>query len=90
MAEKTKASFIQPMLLVPTEKLSEGENWLYELKLDGYRAIAFKAGGKVYLRSRNNKDFNTSYPGIGKALADLPFRSVADNWAHMSLLILGS
>jgi bifunctional non-homologous end joining protein LigD len=89
MADNTKASFIPPMLLVRREKLPEGENWLYELKFDAYRSIAFKTGGKVYLRSRNDNDFNSSYPGIVKALADLPFRSVA-NWAHMSLLILGS
>jgi hypothetical protein len=31
MADKTKASFISPMLLVRTEKLPEGDNWLYEL-----------------------------------------------------------
>jgi ATP-dependent DNA ligase len=34
------------MLLHRTERLPEGPNWLYELKLDGYRAIAVKSGGK--------------------------------------------
>jgi bifunctional non-homologous end joining protein LigD len=33
-------------------------NWLYELKFDGYRALAFKAGKEVRLLSRNNKPFN--------------------------------
>src|SRR5947209_3574621 len=66
------------MLLVRTEKLPEGPNWLYELKLDGFRAIAFKTGGKVHLRSRNNKDFNASYPSIVKALADMPDETVID------------
>jgi len=32
-----------------------------ELKLDGFRAIAFKIGGKIHLRSRNDKDFNGCY-----------------------------
>jgi len=30
------------MLLLKTEKLPEGENWLYELKIDGYRSVALK------------------------------------------------
>jgi DNA ligase D-like protein (predicted ligase) len=66
------------MLLVRTEKLPEGDDWLYELKLDGFRAIAFKTGGKVYLRSRNNKDFNATYPGIVTALANMPDETAID------------
>ncbi len=61
---QTKACFIEPMLFLRTDKLHEGTNWEYELKLDGYRAIAFKSGGRVHLRSRNNKDFNGKYPTI--------------------------
>ena len=65
----TKAKFIEPMLLLRTEKLPEGPEWQTELKLDGYRALAFKTGGRVHLRSRNDNDFNTRYPGLVKALA---------------------
>jgi DNA ligase D-like protein (predicted ligase) len=78
MVDKTKASFIPPMLLVRTERLPDGDDWLYELKLDGYRSIAFKTGGKVYLRSRNNKEFNGTYPVVVKALADMPDETVID------------
>ena len=66
---KTKAAFIEPMLLLRTEKLLEGPEWMYELKLDGYRALAIRSSGKVHLRSRNDNDFNARYPGIVKALA---------------------
>jgi len=78
VADKTNPSFIPPMLLVRTEKLPEGQDWLYELKLDGYRSIAFKTGGKVHLRSRNNKDFNATYPDIVKALGGMPDETVID------------
>jgi len=40
---KTKAAFIEPMLLLRTETLPEGAEWPYELKLDGYRALANKS-----------------------------------------------
>jgi len=36
----TTAGFILPMLLLKKERLPEGPEWLYELKLDGYRALA--------------------------------------------------
>jgi len=66
------------MLLVRTERLQEGPNWLYELKLDGFRAIAAKADGQVRLWSRNEKDFGPRHPGIVTALANLPDNTVVD------------
>jgi ATP-dependent DNA ligase len=73
-----RASFIEPMLLLATASLPEAAGWAYELKLDGYRAIAFKTGGRVQLRSRNNKDFNRKYPSITAGLAALPDETVID------------
>jgi DNA ligase D-like protein (predicted ligase) len=79
MAEKkATARFIEPMLLLRTEKLPEGPDWQVELKLDGYRALAIKSGGKIHLRSRNDNDFNARYPGIVKALAKMPDDTVID------------
>jgi bifunctional non-homologous end joining protein LigD len=70
--------FIEPMLLLRTDSLPSGEQWLYELKLDGYPAIAFKRNGAVHLRSRNDNDFSIRYPGIVKALQKLPENTVID------------
>ena len=70
--------FIDPMLLLKTDRLPEGEHWQYELKLDGFRAIAFKSNGTVHLRSRNDNDFARRYPGVVKALAGLPDNTVID------------
>ena len=44
-------------------------------ELDGFRA---KSGGRVHLRSRNDKDFNARYPAIVQALAALPDETVLD------------
>ena len=76
--KRIKARFIEPMLLLRTEKLPEGPQWLRELKLDGYRSLAFKTGGKVHLRSRNDNDFGVRYPGVVKALASMPDETVID------------
>ncbi len=66
------------MLLLRTTKLPDGGQWLHEVKIDGYRAIAWKTGGRVHLRSRNDKDFATKYPIIRAALAFLPDETVVD------------
>jgi DNA ligase D-like protein (predicted ligase) len=74
----TKASFVEPMLLLRSEALPEGPEWLYELKLDGYRAVAIKSGGRVQLRSRKDNDFTGRYPTLAKALKPLPDETMLD------------
>jgi ATP-dependent DNA ligase len=66
------------MLLLRTDRLPEGANIQYDVKLDGYCAIAFKSGDKVHLRSRNDKDFNSRYPAIVKTLSAMPGETVID------------
>src|SRR5215472_4634805 len=81
MGEKravTKAEFIEPMLLLRGETLPEGRQWLYEIKLDGYRILAVKTGGKARLLTRNNKDYTGHYPAIAAALKAMPDETVID------------
>ena len=67
------------MLLLKSEALPDDPaRWLYELKLDGYRAIAFKTGGRLHLRSRNDNDFAVRYAAVVRGLKDLPDETVVD------------
>ena len=76
---KTRASFIEPMLLLAVRTLpDDGAHWVLELKMDGYRAVAFSAGGTIHLRSRHDKDFSGRYPAVARALASLPADTVVD------------
>jgi len=59
-------------------KLPEGSNWVWEVKLDGYRALAVKSGSGVTLFSRRRKSLNRQFPYIVEALADLPEGTVVD------------
>ena len=58
--------------------LPEAAEWLYELELDGYRALAINSAGRVQFRSRNDNDFSVRYPAIVRALASLPSETVID------------
>src|SRR5438270_13044540 len=73
-----RADFIEPMecALVPT--LPDGPDWTYEVKLDGYRAIAVKTSRETILYSRNRKNFNKRFPQIATALGDLHDETVMD------------
>jgi bifunctional non-homologous end joining protein LigD len=79
MAARVTAGFIEPMQLLRTEQLpDDSARWEYQLKFDGYRAVAFKAGGKLYLRSRNDNDFAGRYPAVVRGLAKMPDETVID------------
>ena len=75
---KRKAEFIEPMECAPVTKLLDAPGWFYEIKLDGYRAIAVKSDGVVNLFSRRHKSFNDQYPYLLEALAELPEGTVVD------------
>ena len=46
------------------KRLPEGDDWTYELKFDGYRALIIKGEQRVELRSTKNKDLTGMYRGI--------------------------
>ena len=76
--KKCSAAFIEPMDCLAVPKLPDDSQWVYEIKLDGYRAIAVKSAGKLNLFSRRRNSFNRQYPLVFEALADLPNNTVND------------
>ena len=75
---RRKAAFIEPMECAPVSKLFDGPGWVFEIKLDGYRAIAVKSDGVVNLYSRRHKSFNHQYQHLVEALGELPEDTVVD------------
>jgi ATP-dependent DNA ligase len=55
---------IKPQLALTRKALPEGEDWAYEPKLDGFRAIVFVDGDEVYIQSRGGKPFNRYFPEL--------------------------
>jgi ATP-dependent DNA ligase len=49
------------------KRLPEGDDWTYELKFDGYRALILKDHDRVEVRSRKNKDLTRMYPRVAAA-----------------------
>ena len=55
---------IQPQLALSRKVLPEGEDWVYEPKYDGFRALAFVDGDEVYLQSRGGKPLRRYFPEV--------------------------
>lgn len=76
--QKFYTSITEPMLATLVDKPVEDDNWLYEVKWDGYRAVAFKNGNTLELKSRNDKSFNEKYYTIYDALKSLKLNAILD------------
>jgi len=66
------------MECAPATMLLDGPEWIYEIKLDGYRAVAVKSDRSVNLFARRRKSFNSQHPYLIEALHDLPEGTVVD------------
>lgn len=73
-----RLEFLKPMLARPVSSLPSGANWIYELKLDGYRALVLKTGDAVTLFSRRGNILNVPFPSIARACRFLPNDTMID------------
>jgi ATP-dependent DNA ligase len=55
---------LKPQLALSRGALPEGEGWIYEVKLDGFRCIAFVDGEEVFLQSRNGRPLGRYFPEL--------------------------
>ncbi|HEU4903319.1 MAG TPA: non-homologous end-joining DNA ligase, partial [Flavisolibacter sp.] len=69
---------IFPMLATLVDEPFDNADWIFEIKWDGYRAVAYCNKKEVELISRNLKPFTQKYAPVAKALADLKLDAVLD------------
>ena len=67
--------FVQPQLATLMTEAPKGDEWLHELKFDGYRLLCHLERGRVRLWTRNQKDWTEKFPDVVKALKTLRVQS---------------
>jgi DNA ligase D-like protein (predicted ligase) len=73
-----KVKFIEPMYARLVNELSQGKDWLYEVKFDGYRCLAGRDAEGVTLWSRRANLFTKQFPQIARACERLPPGTLVD------------
>ena len=76
---------IKPMLATLVKEPFDDPDWQYEVKWDGYRAVAYINKGKVEISSRNNKSFTEKYYSITAAMKEWAIDAVIDG----EILVIG-
>lgn len=72
-APEEQPAFTAPQLASPTAQAPNGDSWLHEIKLDGYRIQARKSGNSVKLLTRTGLDWTHRMPALAASIAALPF-----------------
>ena len=64
----------QPQLATLVKAAPAGDEWLHEMKFDGYRMVCRIEAGRVNVQSRNLQDWTAKFSGVSAACAELPVR----------------
>jgi ATP-dependent DNA ligase len=75
---KSDIRFVEPMYALAVQSLPEGKEWFYEIKLDGYRALAGRDSTGVSIWSRRGNNFIGQFPQIARACERLPQDTLLD------------
>ena len=68
-------AFVKPQLATLVSEAPKGDQWLHELKFDGYRMLAHLQAGEVRFWSRNGKDWTEKFGNLIKVLKVLPLKT---------------
>jgi len=71
-------SGIIPMLATLTDNSFDDNDWIFEIKYDGYRALSYIDGGDVTVMSRKDLSFNKKFPPVVEALKELGLEAILD------------
>jgi bifunctional non-homologous end joining protein LigD len=63
-------TFVEPIKAKLVDSMPKSD-WIYEIKFDGYRAIALRGGTETRLLSRNQKDLGSKFPEVKDSIAAL-------------------
>jgi bifunctional non-homologous end joining protein LigD len=77
--------YVAPMLTTLMAEPPAGDDWIHEIKYDGYRLVARIERGKARLYSRNGKEWTAEFPQAAKDLASLPVRTA---WVDGEVVVL--
>jgi bifunctional non-homologous end joining protein LigD len=76
---------VKPMLATLVNEPFDDPDWSYEVKWDGYRALAYVNGGNIELTSRNNKSFTEKYYPLAAVMQEWTINAVLDG----EILVIG-
>jgi bifunctional non-homologous end joining protein LigD len=74
----TDLRFVEPMLCELVERLPAGDDWQYEIKFDGYRALGIRGTTGTRLYSRRGNSLASRFAGVTAALSHLPANTMLD------------
>ncbi|MEZ2334665.1 DNA ligase D [Mucilaginibacter sp. RCC_168] len=76
--KKAMPKAVKPMLCTLTKEVVPDDDYIFEVKWDGYRIISFIEDKKVRMNSRSSLDYTHKYPPVAKALKELGHNAVLD------------